>query len=136
MRWKKNHSQIAFPPQKKLPMKYATSQDGREIPKTRVLYETQVANSKYSHLLQPFLKTELSHSLLQFKSMSLAQFCQIQQDPKAWDLWEKTGPVISPDSYFRCYLVNLILGRRDVRGDNIIHNPETWGIFLKSITKA
>jgi hypothetical protein len=102
----------------------------KEIPKTRVFHQTQAGNSKYSHLLKPFIiDTEfpLTFAVQEYVN---GKTLPDTEDQRGWALWETTNPVISRASFFRCYCINLILGRRDLRGDNILHNPET-GDFVE-----
>ncbi len=100
------------------------------IPKTRVIYHTEAGNSKYSHLLQPFLNDKGFPLTFAVQEYVNGTTLPDKEDQRQWALWEKTNPAISHDSFFRCYFVNLVLGRRDLRGDNIIHNPET-GDFVE-----
>lgn len=101
------------------------------IPKTKILHASDINNSKYVKylpLMQQFfldIKTDISSTFtFTFQTYITGEILITEGNPA-----EFVKHDVNLSSYQKAFLLNLILGRGDTRGDNTIYNKETKELF-------
>lgn len=105
------------------------------VPKTKILHQSVLSDpqlaakyQKYTTLMQCFVKQNAEKPSLTFTFQS---FVRGKHLPNLLDI--ERGTASKPDvllpSYQRAFLLDMILGKFDARGDNIFYDPETRELF-------
>lgn len=129
----RQHKKTFFPHAEEIAYKIAKLLKWNSVPKTKILHQFSLEKpndkyQKYSSLMPYFIDGNSTGHPITF---TFQAFIKGEPLPTYAELAARTKkrPDILPSSYQRAFLLDMILGKGDARGDNTMYNPETREIF-------